>query len=338
MNANLDKPVETQGATIFQLFALYVVASQTFDVVARLLPPLKRALPFADYESFLDTGYVLFIVLAVGVVLRFCRNAIVRSELAPLYTMLGFAIVLPYLSQLLADVAMEIANLLATGRLGPTRSDLIEHYLAVEPYRMISQIVLGAGAAGIWHLVVKLIFRSNARRLLRPETMSLRSIGLSFLLYAVALPAAIGLGVLVRDAIRIWLPPEYARFSYELSYALAVCAIAICLVALRGPLQRSDLSPAYIVLSFVLLMVSVHNLIDREILNVTRSVTNDQMPWEDSLPIRTTINYVANAAYHSVLNVIGALAAYGLIRLVFGQDLTVVVRRTTHAPAPGRAA
>jgi hypothetical protein len=83
-------------------------------------------------------------------------------------------------------------------------------------------------------------------------------------------------------------------------------------------------------LAFILLMESFHNLIDREVLNFVRSVTNDQMPWEEGLPIREQIrtsHYVWVAAYQTVLNVIGAAAAYGILRLVFGSDLAAVVRR-----------
>jgi hypothetical protein len=83
-------------------------------------------------------------------------------------------------------------------------------------------------------------------------------------------------------------------------------------------------------LAFILLMESFHNLIDREVLNFVRSVTNDQMPWEEGLPIREQIrtsHYVWVAAYQAVLNVIGAATAYGILRLVFGSDLAAVVRR-----------
>lgn len=338
MDRNTGRLIEPRGLTIFQLFAVYVVASQAIDTVERLLPILKRALDLNDYDSFLDTGYSLLIVLAAGAILRFSRDAIIRSELAPLSAVLGFALVLPYVRQLILDVAMESANVLAMGQLGPTRSGLVEHRLSVEPLRMISGIILGAVAAGIWHLVMKRIFKTDAQRLLRCELKPIRGIGLQFLLFAIALPTSIGLGVLIRDAARIWLPTEYGRYGYDLAYALALCAIAVCLVALRGPLRRSDLSPAYIVLSFVLLMISVHNLIDREILNVTRSVTSDQMPWEEALPIRRTINYVANAAYECALNVIGAIVACGVLRLIFGRNLAATVGRTTHSvPKAARA-
>ena len=95
-------------------------------------------------------------------------------------------------------------------------------------------------------------------------------------------------------------------------------------------MRRWELSPTCLMLAFILLMESFHNLIDREVLNFVRSVTNDQMPWEEGLPIRAQIrtsHYVWVAAYQTVLNVIGAAAAYGILRLVFGSDLAAVVRR-----------
>ncbi len=334
MDTSTGKPIEPQGSTIFQLFALYVVVSQLINVAERLLPVFEREMAADDYESFIDTGYLLLIIVVACVALRCWRDTIVRSEFAPLYVMLGFALLLPYVRQLLADAVMEIVTLLMMGQPGPTRSGPIDRYLAVEPQRMISQIVLGVGAAGIWYQVLKRIFGANVQRVVRREMVPTRDIWLllPFMLYAIALPAAIGLGVLIRNATSVWLPSEYSRYSYDLNYALAIFVISICLIALRGVMRCWQLSSVYLVLSFVLLMESFHNLIDREILNVVRGVTNDQMPWEESLPIRRTINYVAGAAYQTAVNVIGAAAAYGVLRLVFRCDLAAVVRRIKTVP------
>ena len=43
-----------------------------------------------------------------------------------------------------------------------------------------------------------------------------------------------------------------------------------------------------------------------------------QLTVDAAREVRTTINYAANAAYHSVLNVIGARAACGVLKLAFG--------------------
>jgi hypothetical protein len=221
---------------------------------------------------------------------------------------------------------MQIADLLVMGQLRPIWDDVtLMPLFGVEPNRMILQIPLGAGAAVGWYLVFKLIFGSNVQRVLRRETWLI----LPFLLYAIALPAVIGLGVLIRQQTLAW--PNYTIYTYSLNYALAICAISMGLIALRGAMRRWELSPTYLVLSFVLLMEACHNLIDREILHVVRSVTNDRMPWEEGLPVREQImtsHYVVVAAYQTVLNVIGAAAAYGILRSIFGRDLAAVVRRS----------
>jgi hypothetical protein len=324
MDTCTGKPAEPQGLSMFQLFGLYVVASQLVNVVVIILPVLQRQIPIAEYGGLLDVGFLLLIVVATCVALRWWRDAIVRSELAPFYAMLGFALLLPYIRQLLAGAAMLIAELLVMGQLRPIWNDVtLMPLFGVEPNRMILQIPLGAGAAVGWYLVLKLIFGANVQRVLRRETWLL----LPFLLYAIALPAAIGFGVLIRHLTVA--SSYYNTYTYSLNYALAICVISIGLIALRGAMRR-ELWPAYLVLSFVLLMESCHNLIDREILHVVRSVTNDRMPWEEGLPIREQIktsHYVVVAAYQTVLNVIGAAAAYGILRLASGRDLAAVVGR-----------
>ena len=333
MEAFTAKPTEPQGLSMFQLFVLYVGASQLVNVVAIILPVLKRQMPIAEYEGFLDIGFLLLVVVVTCAALRWGRDAIVRSELAPLYSILAFALVLPPIRRLLAVAAWEIVTLVVMGRLGPIEDPTLQPIFGVEPNRMIVQILLGIGAAGIWYLVFKLIFRANAQRVLRHERVPSQGyrLLLPLLLYAIALPALIGLGVLIRNATpRDWFPIEYGRYSYDLNYALAICVISIGLIAWRSAMRRWELSPTCLMLAFILLMESFHNLIDREVLNFVRSVTNDQMPWEEGLPIREQIrtsHYVWVAAYQTVLNVIGAAAAYGILRLVFGSDLAAVVRR-----------
>ena len=130
------------------------------------------------------------------------RDAIVRSELAPLYSILAFALVLPPIRRLLAVAAGEIVTLVVMGRLGPIEDPTLQPSFGVEPNRMIVQILLGIGAAGVWYLVFKLIFRANAQRVLRHERVPSQGyrLLLPLLLYAIALPALIGLGVLIRNA------------------------------------------------------------------------------------------------------------------------------------------
>jgi len=333
MEAFTAKPTEPRGLSMFKLFGLYVVASQLVNVVVIILPVLQRQITIAEYGGLLDVGFLLLVVVATCVALRWWRDAIVRSELAPFYAILAFALVLPPIRRLLAVAAWEIVTLVAIGRLGPIEDPTLNPIFSVEPNRLIVQILLGVGAAGVWYLVFKLIFRANAQRVLRHERVSTRgySLLLPLLLYAIALPALIGLGLLIRNATpRDWLPTEYGRYSYDLNYALAICVISIGLIAWRSAMRRWELSPTYLMLAFVLLMESFHNLIDREVLNFVRSVTTDRMPWEEGLPIREQIrtsHYIWVAAYQTVLNVIGAAAAYGILRLVFGRDLAAVVRR-----------
>jgi hypothetical protein len=338
MDVCKDKPAEPRGFGMLKLFVLYVVASQSINVVEGLLPVFER-ITIAEYAALFDVVVLLLVVVAVCVALRWWRDAIVQSELAPFCAMLGFALILSPIRRLLANAAWEIATLLLMGALGPLKDLTLEPLFGVEPNRMMLQILLGAGGAGVWYLVLKLIFGTNAQPVLRRDGAPARGYRslLPFLLYAIALPALIGLGVLIRNATaRDWLPSEYGRYTYDLTYALGICAISIGLIVWRGAIRKSELSAAYLMLAFVLLIESFHNLIDREVLNVVRSITNDQMPWEESLPIRRTINYVAGAAYGTVLNVTGAAAAYGVIRLVFGRDLAAVVRRSD--PAAPKAA
>jgi uncharacterized membrane protein len=64
------KPTEPQGLSMFQLFVLYVGASQLVNVVAIILPVLKRQMPIAEYEGFLDIGFLLLVVVVTCVALR----------------------------------------------------------------------------------------------------------------------------------------------------------------------------------------------------------------------------------------------------------------------------
>src|SRR5689334_15287114 len=259
MEAFTAKPTEPQGLSMFRLFVLYVGASQLVNVVASILPVLKRQLPIAEYESLLDVGFLLLVVVVTCGALRWWRDAIVRSELAPFYAILAFALVLPPIRRLLAVAAWEIVTLVMMGRFGPVEDPTLNPLFGVEPNRMIVQVLLGVGAACLWYLVFKLIFRANAQRVLRHERVATRGyrLLLPFLLYAIALPALIGLGVLIRNATpRDWFPTGYGRYSYDLNYALAIGVISIGLIAWRGAIRRWELSPTYLMLAFVLLMES----------------------------------------------------------------------------------
>lgn len=339
MEIDTSTSVRPHGLSVFWLLALYVIASQTINVSESFFPIVERQMA-SDYMQFPDTGYLMLIVVAACFALRYWRNAIVRSALAPFCTVLGFALLLPVIRQLFADALVEIAGLVVTGRIGPTRDRVLDAHLAVEPFRMIWQILLGVCVAGAWYLAIKRIFGADIRHVMRRGTAPGRNFWLilPLLLYAVALPAVTGFGALVRDAIWGWF-----RFRYgdDMGYALAACAISMILFASRGAIRRSEFSPVYVVLAFVLLIAAIHNLIDREILNVVRHVAKEQMPWEESLPIRTATNYVASAIYQTALNLIGATTAYGVLRLAFGRDVAAVVLRvepaepkTEVAPSP----
>jgi hypothetical protein len=158
-----SKPAEPHGLSMLQLFAVYVVASQSINVVEILLPVFERQIIIAEYAGLLDVGLLLLIVVAACVALCWWRNAIVRSDLAPFYAMLGFALLLRPILRLLGVAGTAIVTLLMVGRLGLRVDDpTLWHIFGVEPNRMILQIPLGAGAAGVWYLVLKLIFGANA--------------------------------------------------------------------------------------------------------------------------------------------------------------------------------
>src|SRR5262245_11161582 len=111
MEAFTAKPTEPRGLSMFKLFGLYVVASQLVNVVVIILPVLQRQMTIAEYGGLLDVGFLLLVVVATCVALRWWRDAIVRSELAPFYAILAFALVLPPIRRLLAVAAWEIATL-----------------------------------------------------------------------------------------------------------------------------------------------------------------------------------------------------------------------------------
>jgi hypothetical protein len=328
---------QPRGSNVFRLFALFVLARVVIDLPERLAPAFRNV-PTGDfyefaakYQDYLDTAYLLLVVVVVCICLRRSGAVIVHSDLAPLGIMLAFALLLPAIRQLLADLLMTIASLVVVGNIGSTRG--FDRQLAVEPARMIWHMILGIGAALVWCALLKRIFGPDLEQVVRRGIKPVRRMWLlgPLFLYAIALPVLNGIGSLAFDATRQWFP-----YWYGLNYLTGMCILAAFLYAVRDRLKRWELSPLVIVLAFVLLAELAHHLIDREILHAMRTLSKEQMPWEETLRLRRPINFVATAIYQTVLIAIGAAAAYGVLGLIFGSGLAPVVRRV--APPPAGAA
>jgi hypothetical protein len=320
---------QSRGLNVFRLFALFVLARVVIDFPERLAPAFRNNFTGDFYEllDYLDTAYLLLAVVAVCLYLRRRRNVIVHSELAPLCAILAFALLLPYLRQLLADALMTIVSLIAAGQLGGIRP--FDRIISGEPVlRAITQTVFGIGAALVWCGALRWIFGADVQQARRRGIRPARRMWLlgPLLLYAMGLPVLTGIGILLFDGTWRWFG------VYDLNYAIGMCILAAFLYALRDRLKRLELSPLVIVLAFVLLAELAHHLIDREILHTVRHLSREQMPWEEALPLRRPINYVLGAIYQTVLTVIGAAAAYGILRAIFGSEFAAVVRRASDRP------
>jgi len=217
---------------------------------------------------------------------------------------------------------MTMVNLIVMGRMGAVRG--LDRSLAFQPVQMVVQIVFGIGAALVWRQALKWIFGSDVRQVVRRGITPARGMWLllPLLLYAIALPALNGLGALLFDATWRWLP-----YGFDLNYLIGICIVAAFLFTIRDVLRRLELSSVAIVLAFVLLAELAHHLIDREILRMARYLSKEQMPWEETLRLRLPTDFLAAAIYQTVLSAIGAAAAYGILRLIFGGDLVAIVRR-----------
>jgi hypothetical protein len=321
--------------SVFRLFALFVLARVVIDLPERLAPAFRNV-PTGDfyefagkYQDYLDTAYLLLVVVAVCIYLRRSREAVAHSDLAPLGIMLAFALLLPAVRQLLADLLMTIASLVVVGNIGSTRG--FDRQLAVEPARMIWQVILGIGAALVWCAILKWIFGADLEQAVRRGIKPARRMWLlgPLLLYAIALPVLNGIGRLLFDATWRWFP-----YGYDLNYLIGMCVVAAFLYALRDRLGQLELSALVIVLAFVLLAELAYHLLDREILHAVRNLSKEQMPWEESLRLRRPVNFVAAAIYQAVLTMVGAAAAYGVLRLICGSGLAPTVRRVALPPAP----
>jgi hypothetical protein len=329
MDSGARAGARTNRLWLFWLFALFVIARQVIDLAEYFVRVVFDEVAYdasIRYGDLVESLYLLLVIVAVCAALHSWRRAIVRSDLAPFHAVLAFAFLLPAIRQLLADGVIVAGVLAYSGSVESPRG--LERLVRGEPLQMIWYILLGIGAACVWDLVLRRIFGGDVQAVVRRGLSPPSGIWLllPFLLFATALPALTGLAA--------WLLPVYSHSFpdlYDLYYPLLICAVALCLFASRGAIARSELAPACMVLAFMLLMQFVFNVIDREILHLARHYSKLQMPWEDSLPLRTSLNYIWRAAYLVAVNLVAVAAVCGIFLLVFGRDPAAVMRRVERA-------
>jgi hypothetical protein len=338
------EPAPADSAMIFRAFAVYVIARQIINLFERFVLSIA-----GTNESFLsdvlDTLYLVPVLIALCLVFRAIRDRLAGSDLTPFYLMMAFSFLLPYFKTALGNVILiPLFLTLAGGEAMSSSPKQTVTSFADSPY----QIVMGIGAALIWHQVVKRVLMLGPREaLIRGQLSPSRRIrpAAPLFLFVIALEVARWCDSWI--AYHVWHSdggrPAAALaglfpYSNSIHALLMICLVTAVLFAFRKVVGHSTLSAVIVVLAFVEINVFFFNLIDSEIMRAIRwwqsTAPFDHSIWETRLHGWEPRYYLDAMIYRSAINLTGAAVTYRILMLVFAGNPPVAVRRHHEAPEP----
>lgn len=253
-----------------------------------------------QYSSLARTGFLALIVAVV--VWQVCkhRDTLTRAELGAAYLMLVSAFVLDRL-------ALVPETLIGS-----------QSWMYFEPLRTPWRVI-GAGLAiGIWFLVVKLVFRSDARHAVFQSPQNTAGLCWPFAIYALAVPV-------LNAAIWLILSRDYAHNGYVNPWIFAA-SISGLLYLFRHRLAESGWSAFWIVLALILLaryLESALGLAGNHILT--------EKQWSAFYRWSSDHYSLGSAGRMLVLRIFAFTGACLMVGLIFKSSLYDILRRRTGA-------